>query len=182
MIDIAKVERLMALMAQYGVDVVDAQGANEKIALARNAGQQAFFGGVGGAQAPGVASSGGGRGGASAVGSNAQGFGLHAAPPSAVQSDTAGTPPAAVPAPAKVPEGTTLTSPFVGTFYRAPSPDAPTFVEVGARVRKGQTLCIVEAMKLMNEIESEVDGTVVAILLENGKSVEFGTPLFVVAP
>ncbi len=71
-----------------------------------------------------------------------------------------------------------VTSPFVGTFYRAPSPDAATFVEVGSTVKPGQTLCIVEAMKLMNEIESEYAGTVEAILVENGKSVEFGQKLF----
>ncbi len=71
-----------------------------------------------------------------------------------------------------------VTSPFVGTFYRSPSPDAPTFVEIGSAVREGQTLCIVEAMKLMNEIEADCGGTVVEILVENGKSVEFGQKLF----
>ena len=75
-----------------------------------------------------------------------------------------------------------ITSPFVGTFYRAPSPEAPSFVEVGARVRKGQVLCIIEAMKLMNEIESDVDGTLVAVLAENGQPVEFGEPLFQIRP
>ncbi len=76
----------------------------------------------------------------------------------------------------------TVTSPIVGTFYRASSPDAPPFVEVGARVRKGQPLCIIEAMKLMNEIESEVDGIVVKILVENGQPVEYGEPLFLIEP
>jgi acetyl-CoA carboxylase biotin carboxyl carrier protein len=71
-----------------------------------------------------------------------------------------------------------VTSPFVGTFYRAASPEAPPFVEVGASVKKGQTLCIIEAMKLMNEIEAELAGTVVEVLAENGKSVEFGQKLF----
>jgi len=71
-----------------------------------------------------------------------------------------------------------VTSPFVGTFYRSPSPDSPKFTEVGQTVKAGQTLCIIEAMKLMNEIESEVAGTVVAILVENGTSVEFGQKLF----
>ena len=69
-------------------------------------------------------------------------------------------------------------SPMVGTLYRAPSPEAPPYVEVGARVRRGQTLCILEAMKLMNEIESEVDGVVRAVLAENGEPVEYGQPLF----
>lgn len=76
----------------------------------------------------------------------------------------------------------TITSPIVGTFYRAPSPDAEPFTEVGMRVSKGQVLCIVEAMKLMNEIESEVDGVVVRVLVENGQPVEYGEPLFLIEP
>jgi len=75
---------------------------------------------------------------------------------------------------------TPITSPFVGTFYRASSPESANFVEVGSVVKKGQTLCIVEAMKLMNEIEAEVAGTVTEILVENGKSVEYGQKLFVI--
>jgi acetyl-CoA carboxylase biotin carboxyl carrier protein len=71
-----------------------------------------------------------------------------------------------------------VTSPFVGSFYRAPSPDVPPFVEVGSVVRSGQTLCIIEAMKLMNEIESECAGTVTEVFAQNGKSVEFGQKLF----
>ncbi len=84
-------------------------------------------------------------------------------------------------APAPEPEPTDvldITSPFVGTFYRSPSPEAPSFVEVGSVVRTGQTLCIVEAMKLMNEIEAELSGTVVEVFAQNGKSVEFGQKLF----
>ncbi len=76
----------------------------------------------------------------------------------------------------------TVTSPIVGTFYRSPSPEAATFVEVGSNVNKGQVLCIVEAMKLMNEIESEVDGVVVKVLVENGQPVEYGEPLFLIDP
>jgi acetyl-CoA carboxylase biotin carboxyl carrier protein len=71
-----------------------------------------------------------------------------------------------------------ITSPFVGTFYAAPSPDAPPYVEVGSRIRPGQVLCIVEAMKLMNEIESEVAGTVVEVLGQAGQPVEYGEALF----
>jgi acetyl-CoA carboxylase biotin carboxyl carrier protein len=71
-----------------------------------------------------------------------------------------------------------VTSPFVGSFYRAPSPDTPPFVEVGSVVRSGQTLCIIEAMKLMNEIESECAGTVTEVFAQNGKSVEYGQKLF----
>ena len=73
-----------------------------------------------------------------------------------------------------------VTSPFVGTFYRSPSPDSEPFVEVGQHVKVGQSLCIVEAMKLMNEIESEYAGTVKEILVENGQPIEYGQPLFVV--
>jgi len=76
----------------------------------------------------------------------------------------------------------TITSPIVGTFYRAPSPEAAPFVELGSRVKKGQVLCIVEAMKLMNEIESEIDGTVIKILVENSQPVEYGEPLFLIEP
>jgi acetyl-CoA carboxylase biotin carboxyl carrier protein len=89
---------------------------------------------------------------------------------------------AAAPAKAEAKPGVMVSSPFVGTFYRAPSPDAPPFVDVGAKVKKGQTLCIVEAMKLMNEIESEVDGIVAEILVQNATPVEFGEPLFRIVP
>jgi acetyl-CoA carboxylase biotin carboxyl carrier protein len=71
-----------------------------------------------------------------------------------------------------------VVSPIVGTFYRSPAPDAPPFVERGAQVAKGRTLCILEAMKLMNELEAEFDCEIVSILMESGKMVEFGTPLF----
>ena len=71
-------------------------------------------------------------------------------------------------------------SPMVGTFYRAPSPSAPAFVEVGATVKAGDTLCIIEAMKLMNEIEAEKSGVIKEILVENGQPVEFGEPLFII--
>jgi acetyl-CoA carboxylase biotin carboxyl carrier protein len=77
-------------------------------------------------------------------------------------------------------KGHTLKSPMVGTFYRAPSPGAPAFVEVGQSVTKGQTLCIIEAMKLLNEIECDQSGMVKAILVENGQPVEYGQPLFLI--
>jgi acetyl-CoA carboxylase biotin carboxyl carrier protein len=78
--------------------------------------------------------------------------------------------------------GTFVSSPFVGTFYRAPSPEAPAFVEVGTTVRKGQVVCIVEAMKLMNEIEAESDGKVEEILVKNGEHVEYGQHLIRLTP
>jgi acetyl-CoA carboxylase biotin carboxyl carrier protein len=76
----------------------------------------------------------------------------------------------------------TVEAPMVGTFYRAPSPDAPPFVRDGERVKKGQVVCIIEAMKLMNEIESKVAGRVVKVLVENAQPVEYGQPLFLLEP
>ena len=77
-----------------------------------------------------------------------------------------------------VSEGKTIRAPIVGTFYRAPAPDKAPYVEVGDRVRKGQIVCIVEAMKLMNQIESDVDGVIAEMLVENGAPVQFGQELF----
>jgi acetyl-CoA carboxylase biotin carboxyl carrier protein len=86
--------------------------------------------------------------------------------------------PSAEPPPPAEPEGHVVKSPMVGTFYRAASPGAKSFVEVGDAVKEGDTLCIVEAMKLMNEIEADASGVVKAVLVENGQPVEFGQPLF----
>ncbi|OJH35407.1 acetyl-CoA carboxylase biotin carboxyl carrier protein [Cystobacter ferrugineus] len=91
--------------------------------------------------------------------------------------------PAVAPAPSAAEKaGHAVTSPFVGTFYRTPAPDQPSFVEVGSVVKKGQVLCIIEAMKLMNEIEADVAGRVAEILVENGQPVEFGQTLFRIEP
>lgn len=76
----------------------------------------------------------------------------------------------------------TITSPMVGTFYRAPSPETDPFTEVGDIINKGQVLCIIEAMKLMNEIESEYNGKIVSIVVDNGQPVEYGEPLFLIKP
>jgi acetyl-CoA carboxylase biotin carboxyl carrier protein len=104
----------------------------------------------------------------------------HSIPAAAPPASKAHAEPAA---PAAEPQdGTLITSPFVGTFYRSPSPDNPSFVEKGQRIKKGQVLCIVEAMKLMNEIESELDGVILDILVENGQPVEYGEPLFRIGP
>lgn len=106
-----------------------------------------------------------------------------AAPVAAPVVQAAATAPAAAPAApvveAKV-EGTPVVSPMVGTFYRAPSPGAEPFVKVGDKVQAGQTLCIIEAMKLLNEIEAETSGTVKEICVENGQPVEFGQQLFII--
>jgi len=93
-------------------------------------------------------------------------------------SATAAAAPAA--APASADEGHAVKSPMVGTFYRAPSPDAKPFVEVGGVVKEGETICVIEAMKLMNEIEADASGTIKAILVENGQPVEYGQALFLI--
>jgi acetyl-CoA carboxylase biotin carboxyl carrier protein len=87
--------------------------------------------------------------------------------------------PAVTPPAAAEPVGHQVKSPMVGTFYRSPSPGSPAFAEIGQAVTKGQTLCIIEAMKLLNEIESDASGVIKAILVENGQPVEYGQPLFV---
>jgi acetyl-CoA carboxylase biotin carboxyl carrier protein len=103
-------------------------------------------------------------------------------PAPSTPATAAGAAPAAAPAAAEpaAPEGHAVKSPMVGTFYRASAPDAKPFVEVGDTVKAGQTVCIIEAMKLMNEIESDQDGVVKAILAENGQPVEYGEPLFII--
>ncbi len=105
-----------------------------------------------------------------------------AAAPAAAPSAAPATPASAPAAAAVADSGHTVTSPIVGTFYRAPSPDADAFVQVGQHVNAGDTLCIVEAMKLMNEIESDVTGTILKILVENGQPVEYNQPIFLVKP
>ncbi len=101
----------------------------------------------------------------------------HRLPGAAAEAPAAAAP--ATPA-AAAPQGHVVTSPMVGTFYRAPSPGAEPFVQVGDTVKEGQTICIIEAMKLLNEIESDKSGVVKEILVENGQAVEYGQPLFVV--
>ncbi|NOT68697.1 MAG: acetyl-CoA carboxylase biotin carboxyl carrier protein [Methylophilaceae bacterium] len=102
---------------------------------------------------------------------------MHYAPPAGLAA------PAAIAAEAAAPviEGHVVKSPMVGTFYRSSSPDAKAFVDVGSTVAVGDTICIIEAMKLLNEIEAEVAGVVKAILIENGQPVEYGEPLFIIA-
>jgi len=89
---------------------------------------------------------------------------------------------AAAPAPAASGNGITIKSPMIGTFYRSPSPDKPVFVNVGDEIKAGQVLCIIEAMKLFNEIESEVSGRVVKVLVDDSSPVEYDQPLFLVQP
>ena len=104
---------------------------------------------------------------------------FHASPQPAAAAVPAAPLAAAEPAAPPAPEGHIVKSPMVGTFYRSASPGASPFVEIGDAIEQGDTLCIVEAMKLMNEIEADASGTIKAILAENGQAVEFGQPLFV---
>ncbi|MBI4289906.1 MAG: acetyl-CoA carboxylase biotin carboxyl carrier protein [Betaproteobacteria bacterium] len=103
----------------------------------------------------------------------------HAAPP-VEPAPSLIVAPAAAPGVPAAPEGHVVKAPMVGTFYRAASPGAKPFVEVGDAVKKGQPICIIEAMKLMNEIEADSDGVVKEVLVENGQPVEYGEPLFVI--
>jgi acetyl-CoA carboxylase biotin carboxyl carrier protein len=100
----------------------------------------------------------------------------HGVPPGA----TAAAPAPAAPAVAVEPAGHTVKSPMVGTFYRAASPGAKAFIEIGSQVKEGDTVCIIEAMKILNEIEADKAGTITKILCENGQAVEYGQPLFVI--
>ena len=110
-----------------------------------------------------------------------------AAPVAAPVAMVAAPAPAVVPAPAPAPAapaevvGHVVKSPMVGTFYRASSPGAKSFVEVGSVVKEGEPICIIEAMKILNEIEADASGTITQILVDNGQAVEFGQPMFVIA-
>ncbi len=148
--DLRKLKKLIDLVEQSGIAELEITEGEERVRIARV-----------GAQGP-----------VQIVGTAPQVATPMLAGPSATASAT--------PAEAEEPEGHVVKSPMVGTFYRAPSPGAPTFVEVGSQIKEGETLCIIEAMKLLNEIESDKTGVVKAILVENGQPVEFGEPLFVI--
>ena len=148
--DLRKLKKLIDLVQESGIGELEITEGEERVRISRD-----------GRQRPG----GDGRPGADGHGPGHR---------------RAAAAPAATPEAPAAPTGHTLKSPMVGTFYRSPSPGAPAFVEVGQTVTKGQTLCIIEAMKLLNEIESDAAGTVKAILVENGQPVEYGQPLFVI--
>jgi acetyl-CoA carboxylase biotin carboxyl carrier protein len=100
--------------------------------------------------------------------------------PQASQAPVAAAPLAPVAVAEEVPSGHTVKSPMVGTFYRSSSPGAKAFVEIGSVVKEGETICIIEAMKILNEIEADKSGTISKILCENGQAVEYGQPLFII--
>jgi acetyl-CoA carboxylase biotin carboxyl carrier protein len=152
--DIRKVKKLIELLEESNIDEIEIKEGEESVRISRNSGAP-----VAAAPMP------------------------YAAPPPAPQAPA----PAAAPAPAEpapaaeaespAVEGHVVTSPMVGTFYRSPSPSSPAFVEVGQHVKVGDVICIVEAMKMMNQIEADKAGTIEAILVENGQPVEFDQPL-----
>ena len=156
--DLRKLKKLIDLVQESGIAELEITEGEEKVKIVK-----------GGAVSITPAS-------AAALGLTAAGTpDLRPAPP----PPTAGA--AAPSEPPAVQEGHVVKSPMVGTFYRSPSPDAKAFVEVGQAVKEGETICIIEAMKLMNEIEADAAGTVKAILVENGQPVEYGQPLFILA-
>jgi acetyl-CoA carboxylase biotin carboxyl carrier protein len=152
-VDLRKVKTLIDLVQQSGIAELEITEGEEKVRISR---------GVGSAQQ-----------GATVT---------HVLAPPAAAPPPAAAAPAAAPVEseaAAAPEGHVIRSPMVGTFYRSSAPGAKAFVEVGQMVKSGDTLCIIEAMKLLNEIEADRDGTVKAILVENGQPVEYGEPLFI---
>lgn len=159
--DIKKIEQLMELMRKQGFNHLKIEGKDDSIELTLAPAQSApMFGDM---SALGLMS-----------GSAAMIPAHQLPPPPKSNVDQSGS------SAKGFTSGHMVKSPFVGTFYRSPSPGADLFTEIGSRVKKGQTLCIVEAMKLMNEIESDRDGVIREILVENGQPVEFDQALFVI--
>ncbi|WP_145007498.1 acetyl-CoA carboxylase biotin carboxyl carrier protein [Pseudomonas oryzihabitans] len=148
--DIRKVKKLIELLEESGIDELEIREGEESVRISRNTGR---------------------------------GQGLqtvYAAAPAPVAAPAPAAAPAAAEAAAPQLTGNVARSPMVGTFYRASSPTTPAFVEVGQQVKKGDILCIVEAMKMMNHIEAEASGTIGQVLVENGQPVEFDQPLFTI--
>ena len=152
--DIRKVKKLIELLEESNIDEIEIKEGEESVRISRNGSAMAAPMAYAPAPAP-VAPA--------------------PAPAPAVEA------PAAAPAAPAAVDGNAVLSPMVGTFYRSPSPDAAAFVEVGQTVRVGDVLCIVEAMKMMNQIEADRAGTVTAIHVENGEPVEFDQPLITIA-
>ncbi|MEM1080774.1 MAG: acetyl-CoA carboxylase biotin carboxyl carrier protein [Pseudomonadota bacterium] len=156
--DLRKIKKLIELLEQSNLSELEIQEGKDSVRLTRNLVQTSTQ-----VQLPPVA-----------------------APLPAAEAPAPAAAPATEEAPAEsddqLPDGEVVRSPMVGTFYDAPNPDSGPFVEVGQGVGRGDTLCLIEAMKMFNQIESEVAGTVVAVLVESGQPVEFDQPLFIVKP
>lgn len=149
--DLRKLKKLIDLVQESGIAELEITEGEERVRIA--------------------------RGGAVTVTPLGAAAGAAAVP--ATPAPAAAPPAVAAPTPAPVAEGHAIKSPMVGTFYRAPAPDAKPFVDVGGAVKEGQIVCVIEAMKLMNEIEADASGTIKAILVENGQPVEYGQALFI---
>ena len=149
--DIRKVKKLIELLEESNIDEIEIKEGEESVRISRNGAQSAALPQYLPQYAP-------------------------PPPPPAVAPPAAAAEPA--PPAAAAPEGHVVRSPMVGTFYNAPSPSSPAFVEVGQTVKMGDVICIVEAMKMMNQIEADKSGTIEAILVENGEPGEFDQPLF----
>ncbi|MGO4743324.1 acetyl-CoA carboxylase biotin carboxyl carrier protein [Serratia quinivorans] len=152
--DIRKIKKLIELVEESGISELEISEGEESVRISRAAPAQAY------PMMP-------------------QAYAMPAQPQPALATAVASAPAETPAAPAAM-SGHTVRSPMVGTFYRTPSPDAKAFIEVGQKVNAGDTLCIVEAMKMMNQIEADKSGVVKAILVENGQPVEFDEPLVVI--
>ena len=151
--DIRKVKKLIELLEESGIDELEIREGEESVRISRHSKQPAY----------------------------AQPMYAPAMPPApAAAPAAAAAPVAAAEAAAPKLNGTVARSPMVGTFYRTPAPTSPAFVEIGQSVKKGDILCIVEAMKMMNHIEAETSGVIESILVENGQPVEYDQPLFTI--
>lgn len=159
--DIRKVKKLIELLEESGIAEIEITEGEESVRISRYGTGHAVAQVVHAAPAP---------------------AGAAGAPSPATHAAAAGAthPAAAAEKPLAAPAENVVTAPMVGTFYSAPAPGAKPFVEIGSEVKVGQTLCIIEAMKMMNQIESDKEGRVTAILVKNGEPVEFGQPLFVI--
>ncbi len=150
--DIRKVKKLIELLEESGISEIEISEGEESVRISRYPQPGTIT--VASAQAP--------------------------AAPQAAPAATAAAAQSAPPPPPPASRGQQVTAPMVGTFYSGPAPGAKPFVEIGSEVKPGDTLCVIEAMKMMNQIESEFAGRVVSVLVDNGSPVEFGQPLFVI--
>jgi acetyl-CoA carboxylase biotin carboxyl carrier protein len=158
--DLRKLKTLIDLVAESGISEIEVTEGEDKVRIVKNANPPMMA-------APAI--------------NYAPAYASAPPMPAPLAPAAAPAPVAAAPAETPVISGNIVKSPMVGTFYRSPGPDAKPFADIGQSVKAGDTLCIIEAMKLLNEIESEFTGTIKEILVQNGHAVEYGQPLFVIA-